>query len=111
MTSTRDSFLQRHEQAELVKYCDVLSDKPVPYFPGVGGQGEVIPTSLRPTQVGVGEGRRSNGEKTKPDNLALCVDFDGRVDVWRKVLVDRGLWIRKWFVTLCLYVWLIYKVY
>ena len=97
MTSTRDRFLQRHEQAELVKYGYVFSDKLVPYFPGVGGQGEVIPTSLRLTQVGVGEGRRSNGEKTKADSLALCVDFDGRVDVWSKVLVDRGLLIRKWF--------------
>ena len=37
------------------------------------------------------------GEKTKPEYLALCVDFDGRVDVWSKVLVNRGLWIRKWF--------------
>ena len=104
MTSTRDSFLQHHEQAELVKYCDVFSDKLVPYFPGVGGQGEVIPTSLRLTQVGVGVGRISNGEKTKADILALCVDFDGRVDVWSKVLVDRGLWIRRGFVILCVYV-------
>ena len=104
MTSTRDKFLQRHEQTELVKYCDVFSDKLVPYFPGVGGQGEVIPTSLRLTHVGVGEGRRNNGGKTKADILALCVDFDGRVDVRSKVLVDRGLWIRKWFVSLWLYV-------